>query len=85
VFLSFFPGGLIFVVVRDSDGLVRWRAVAEKRRRTPPDEVSSTDPRTDLPHGAEFGKKVVSLSRKKLKKLKIFPDPERRFSSQSKI
>ncbi len=44
-------------------------------------EVCFADPGTDLPHGAEFGKKVVSLSRKKLKKLKIFPDPETRFGS----
>ena len=49
-----------FLVVRHSDGLVRWRTVPEAGKRIPLDEVFSADPRNKLARRVELGKSSLA-------------------------
>jgi hypothetical protein len=65
-----------FLVVRHSDGLVRWRAVPGAGERIPLNEVFSADPRNKLARRIELGKNSLADQDKTSK------PPQRRVSDQ---
>jgi hypothetical protein len=65
-----------FLVVRHSDGLVRWRTVPGAGKRIPLDEVFSADPRNKLARRTELGKNSLADQDKTSK------PPQRRVSDQ---